>query len=53
MKGRDGYQRRLLQEAYDSVLKQVAVLVMPSTPMTAHRRRAEKMKSASNKAGRL
>jgi len=30
-------QRRLLREAYDRVLKQVAVLVMPSTPMTAHR----------------
>jgi amidase len=30
-------QRRVLQEAYDHVLRQVGVLVMPSTPMTAHR----------------
>ena len=30
-------QRRVLQEAYDRVLRQVDVLIMPSTPMTAHR----------------
>ncbi len=30
-------QRRLLQEAYNHALKQVDVLVMPTTPMTAHR----------------
>jgi amidase len=30
-------QRRVLQEAYDRVLRQADVLVMPSTPMTAHR----------------
>jgi amidase len=30
-------QRRLLQEAYGRALEQVDVLVMPTTPMTAHR----------------